>query len=34
MLFGGAVDLITIKSLSPYIGRHLLDKVEYVSVGS
>ena len=33
-LFGRAVDLITIESLSPYIGPHILDEVEYVSVGS
>ena len=33
-LFGRAVDLITIESLSPYIGSHILDEVEYVSVGS
>ncbi|MBD2034334.1 nucleotidyltransferase family protein [Leptolyngbya sp. FACHB-321] len=33
-LFGRAVDLITIESLSPYISPHILDEVEYVSVGS
>lgn len=33
-LFGRAVDLITIESLSPYIGPHILDEVEYVSVGA
>lgn len=33
-LFGRAVDLITIESLSPYIGSHILDEVEYVSVSS
>jgi uncharacterized protein len=33
-IFGRAVDLITIESLSPYIGPHILDEVEYVSVGS
>nr|WP_255527305.1 hypothetical protein [Oculatella sp. LEGE 06141] len=33
-LFGRAVDLITVESLSPYIGSHILDEVEYVSVGS
>ncbi len=33
-LFGRAVDLITIESLSPYIGSHILDEVEYVSVGA
>ena len=33
-LFGRAVDLITIESLSPYIGPHILNEVEYVSVGA
>ena len=33
-LFGRTVDLITVESLSPYIGPHILDEVEYVSVGS
>ena len=33
-LFGRAVDLITVESLSPYIGPHILDEVEYVSVGT
>ncbi len=33
-LFGRSVDLITIESLSPYIGPHILDEVEYVSIGS
>jgi len=33
-LFGRAVDLITIESLSPYIGPHILHDVEYVSVGT
>ncbi|MBW4519442.1 MAG: nucleotidyltransferase family protein [Scytolyngbya sp. HA4215-MV1] len=33
-LFGRAVDLVTIESLSPYIGPHILDEVEYVSVRS
>ncbi|PIG94958.1 nucleotidyltransferase family protein [Gloeocapsopsis sp. IPPAS B-1203] len=33
-LFGRAVDLITVESLSPYIGPHILDEVEYVSLGS
>jgi uncharacterized protein len=33
-LFGRAVDLITVESLSPYIGSHILDEVEYVSIGS
>ncbi len=33
-LFGRTVDLITIESLSPYIGPHILNEVEYVSVSS
>jgi hypothetical protein len=33
-IFGRKVDLITIESLSPYIGPHILDEVEYVCVGS
>ena len=33
-IFGRAVDLITIESLSPYIGPHILNEVEYVSVGA
>ena len=33
-LFGRSVDLITIESLSPYIGPRILDEVEYVSIGS
>lgn len=33
-LFGRTVDLITIESLSPYIGPRILDEVEYVPVGS
>ncbi len=33
-LFGRTVDLITIESLSPYIGPHILNEVEYVSIGS
>ena len=33
-LFGRTVNLITIESLSPYIEPHILDEVEYVSVGS
>jgi predicted nucleotidyltransferase len=33
-LFGRTVDLITVESLSPYIGPRILDEVEYVSVGS
>lgn len=31
-LFGRAVDLLTIESLSPYIGPRILEEVEYVSV--
>ncbi len=33
-IFGRAVDLITVESLSPYIGPYILDEVEYVAVGS
>ncbi|MGV0024587.1 nucleotidyltransferase family protein [Phormidesmis priestleyi] len=33
-LFGRAIDLVTIESLSPHIGPHILDEVEYVSIGS
>jgi uncharacterized protein len=33
-IFGRKVDLITIESLSPYIGPHILDEVEYIFVGS
>jgi len=33
-LFGRAVDLITIESLSPYIGSRILDEVEYVCVSA
>ena len=29
-LFGRAVDLLTVESLSPYIGPHILEEVEYV----
>ena len=29
-LFGRDVDLVTIESLSPYIGSHILKEVEYV----
>jgi len=32
-LFGRAVDLVTVESLSLYIGSHILDEVEYVSIG-
>jgi uncharacterized protein len=31
-LFGRAVDLVTIESLSPYIGPRILEEVEYVSI--
>jgi len=33
-LFGRTVDLITVESLSPYIGPRILDEVEYVSLSS
>lgn len=33
-LFDRTVDLITIESLSPYIGPYILDEVEYVAVGA
>jgi uncharacterized protein len=33
-LFDRAVDLITVESLSPYIGPHILNEVEYVSIDS
>ncbi|MDX2271684.1 MAG: nucleotidyltransferase family protein [Cyanobacteriota bacterium] len=33
-LFGRAVGLITIESLSPYIGPRILAEVEYASLGS
>ena len=33
-LFGRKVDLITIQSLSPHIGPHILKAVEYVSFPS
>lgn len=33
-IFDRAVDLITIESLSPYIGPRILSEVEYVSVGA
>lgn len=33
-LFGRPVDLITIESLSPYIGQHILSEVEYVSLSA
>ena len=31
-LFGRKVDLITMQSLSPYIGPHILKSTEYVSI--
>lgn len=33
-LFGRAVDLITVESLSPYIGARILNEVEYAPIGS
>lgn len=33
-LLGRKVDLVTIESLSPYIGPHILSEVEYVSIDS
>lgn len=33
-LFGQKVDLVTVESLSPYIGPHILAEVEYVSIGA
>ena len=33
-LFGRKVDLITVESLSPYIGPHILREVEYASVSA
>jgi predicted nucleotidyltransferase len=32
-LFGRPVELVTPESLSPYIGPHILDEVEYVTFG-
>ena len=32
-LFGRKVDVITIESLSPYIGPHILKEVEYAPIG-
>ncbi len=31
-LFGRKIDLITLQSLSPYIGPHILKAVEYVPI--
>lgn len=33
-LFGRKVDLITVESLSPYIGPHILQEVEYATLGA
>lgn len=33
-LFGRKVDLVTIESLSPHIGPHILNEVEYASIDS
>jgi uncharacterized protein len=33
-LFGRSIDLVTVESLSPYIGERILGEVEYVPVGS
>jgi predicted nucleotidyltransferase len=33
-IFGRRVDLITVESLSPYIGPHILKEVEYASLSS
>ncbi|HEY0667980.1 MAG TPA: nucleotidyltransferase family protein [Sphingobacteriaceae bacterium] len=33
-MFGRKVDLITMQSLSPYIGPHILKTAEYVSIAS
>ncbi len=33
-LLGRRVDLVTVESLSPYIGPHILKEVEYASIGS
>lgn len=32
-LFGRAVDLVTVESLSPYISPRILNEVEYVALG-
>jgi predicted nucleotidyltransferase len=31
-LFGRKVDLLTLESLSPYIGQHILKETEYVAL--
>jgi len=33
-LFGRKVDLVTVESLSPYIGTHILQEVEYAALGA
>jgi len=33
-LFGRKVDLVTVESLSPYIGPHILPEVEYAALGA
>jgi hypothetical protein len=33
-LFGRRVDLVTVESLSPYIGPHILQEVEYAALGA
>jgi predicted nucleotidyltransferase len=33
-LFGRKVDLVTAESLSPYIGPHILDEVEYAALST
>ena len=33
-ILGRKVDLITVESLSPYIGPHILQEVEYVALGA
>ena len=33
-LLGRDVDLVTVESLSPHIGPHILKEVEYASIGS
>ena len=31
-LLGRPVDLVTVEALSPYIGLHILEEVEYVAI--
>ena len=33
-LFGRHVELVTTEALSPYIGPHIMDEVEYVTFGA